>query len=125
MACRAPVADRPFSLNVTLQTITTAGQVNKFIQVNGDAYANQGATAETVASSDVSKPGAVLSCPDLVTLIAYDEGQPMAAGHLLLSRGVGGIYWVGTTQAAGEPSADQRGVPPRRGRVHAPMHRHG
>jgi hypothetical protein len=43
--------------------------------VNGDAYVNQGATAETVASA-FSKPSGVLSCLDLVAPIAYDEGQP-------------------------------------------------
>jgi hypothetical protein len=59
--------------------------------VDGNAYANQGATAETVASA-FSKPSGVLSCLDLVAPIAYDEGQPMAAGHLSLSHGVGAIY---------------------------------
>jgi hypothetical protein len=43
--------------------------------VNGDAYVNQGATAETVASA-FSKPSGVLSCLDLVAPIAYDECQP-------------------------------------------------
>jgi len=37
--------------------------------VDGNAYANQGATAETVASA-FSKPSGVLSCLDLVAPIA-------------------------------------------------------
>jgi hypothetical protein len=51
-------------------------------------------------ASAFSKPSGVLSCLDLVAPITYDEGQPMAAGHLSLSHGVGAIYWVGSMQAA-------------------------
>jgi GNAT superfamily N-acetyltransferase len=99
MACTAPLADRALPANVTLQAVTTVGQVEEFIRVSGDAYANQGATAESVASA-FSRPDSLLAGSELVTLVAYEGEQPMATGHLLVSHGVGGIYWVGTTQAA-------------------------
>jgi GNAT superfamily N-acetyltransferase len=99
MACTAPLADRALPANVTLQAVTTVGQVDEFIRVSGDAYAHQGATAESVASA-FSRPDRLLACSELVTLVAYEGEQPMAGGHLLVSHGVGGVYWVGTAQAA-------------------------
>jgi hypothetical protein len=100
--------------------------------VNGDAYANQGATAETVASA-FSKRSGVLSCFDLVALIAYDEGQahgrrtpvaePRSWRYLLGGFNAGG---PGSRPRAGDqPNADQRGVSPRSGCAHAPIHRNG
>jgi hypothetical protein len=46
MSCRTTVAELPLLPNVTLQTVNDSGPGQGVHSVNGDAYANQGATAD-------------------------------------------------------------------------------
>jgi hypothetical protein len=46
MSCRTPVVELPLLPNVALQTVNDSGPGQGVHSVNGDAYANQGATAD-------------------------------------------------------------------------------
>ena len=99
MVCASRVAEMPMPPNLTLRVVATKEQVDDFVAVSADAYADQGTTPENVAAA-FSRPDELLASRDLITLVAYLDGQPVATGHMLLSHDIAGIYWVGTIRAA-------------------------
>ena len=49
-----------------------------------------------VAITDVDR----FTEPHIGSVVAYLDGVPSAAAQLLLSHGIGGVYWVGTVESA-------------------------
>ena len=82
-----------------LRPVADAATVADFVAVNGDAYATYGMPPEEVAHT-VSDPERLLAAPHVQSVVAYDDGSPVAAAMVLLSHGIAGVYWVGTVERA-------------------------
>lgn len=70
-----------------------------FVAVNADAYTTYGMRPEE-AHLTISAPARLLAAPHVRSVVAYDDGAPVAAALVLLSHGIAGVYWVGTVARA-------------------------
>lgn len=83
---------------VTLRVVETEADAVEFARVNGEAYATYGMPPDC-APAIVGRLN-VLRAPHIVSVLASVDGTAVAAAMVMLTHGVGGIYWVGTTPAA-------------------------
>jgi hypothetical protein len=83
---------------VGLRVVETAADAAEFARVNGEAYATYGMPADC-APAIVGRLD-VLRAPHIVSVLATVDGRAAAAAMVMLTHGVGGVYWVGTTPAA-------------------------
>jgi ribosomal protein S18 acetylase RimI-like enzyme len=83
---------------VTLRVVETAEDAAAFARVNGEAYATYGMAPECAPA--LLGHLDVLRAPHIVSVLACIDGTPTAAAMIILSHGIGGVYWVGTTPAA-------------------------
>jgi ribosomal protein S18 acetylase RimI-like enzyme len=88
---------------VTLRRVATDADAAAFGEVMGVAYATYGMPPE-VAVTNLSRLD-VLRAPHIVTFLALLDGTPAAGAMTIVTHGVAGIYWVGTT-----PDARSRGL---------------
>jgi GNAT superfamily N-acetyltransferase len=99
MVCRARLNDVAPSDGVEVRTVASATDVHDFVGVNAQAYATYGMPPE-VASDVVGRADRFLGAPNVVSVVAYLDGAPVAAAQTLLSHGIAGVYWVGTVDSA-------------------------
>jgi ribosomal protein S18 acetylase RimI-like enzyme len=92
------LADKPLPRGVRLQHINTEAMVKDFAEVAGQSFTTLGMPAE-VGRGVFSEPRALLA-PHLYLVVAYLEGKPASCALAILSHGIGGIYYVGTIEAA-------------------------
>lgn len=83
---------------VTVAVVETAAQARDFARVNGAAYATYGMPTD-VAPAIIADLG-VLRAPHIVSVLASVDGEACAAAMVILTHGIGGVYWVGTMPAA-------------------------
>ena len=93
---RLPDATTP--AGVTIRTVETDADAREFARVGDEAYRTLG-MPEGGALAMLGRL-AVLRAPHITSILASVDGTPAAAAMVILSHGVGGIYWVGTTPAA-------------------------
>ena len=83
---------------VTIRVVETEADGAEFARVNGEAYATYG-----------MPPGCaplilgrldVMRAPHIVSILGCVDGTPVAAAMVILTHGIGGVYWVGTTPPA-------------------------
>jgi len=98
MVIEEVLADRPLPERVRLQQVTTEAMVKDFAEVAALSFITLG-LPEDVGRSVFSEPSALLA-PHLYLVVAYLEGKPASCAMALLSHGIGGIYYVGTIEAA-------------------------
>jgi ribosomal protein S18 acetylase RimI-like enzyme len=83
---------------VELREVTTDADAKSFAAVQGAAYGTYGmppdVTPLMLASIDV------LRAPHIATFMALVDGEAAAGAMVVVTHGVAGIYWVGTTPAA-------------------------
>lgn len=103
MAIEHRLPDAPPPAGVTFERVANAAGARAFGLVSGSAYATYG-MPPPVAHAQF-EDDRMLSQPHVVALVARLEGAPVAAAMTLVSHGVSGIYWVGTT-----PEARGRGL---------------
>ncbi|MGH7894555.1 MAG: GNAT family N-acetyltransferase [Candidatus Binatia bacterium] len=83
---------------VDVRRVETIEDAVAFGRVNGEAYATYGmppGCAEALLGRLE-----VLLAPHIVGVVARVDGAPAAAAMVILTHGIGGVYWVGTTPAA-------------------------
>jgi ribosomal protein S18 acetylase RimI-like enzyme len=103
MVLNERLADVQPPSGVTLERVETTAQADEFAAVMGAAYSSLGMPAG-VAPAILRLE--VLVAPHIVTLLArLEDGTPAAGAMCILTHGVAGIYWVGTT-----PEARGRGL---------------
>jgi ribosomal protein S18 acetylase RimI-like enzyme len=90
--------DTPLPAGVRLQQATTEAMVHDFAEVAARSFTTLG-LPEDVGRSVFSEPDALL-VPHLYPVVAYLEDKPASCALALLSHGIGGIYYVGTIEAA-------------------------
>jgi hypothetical protein len=94
MVLEQRIADADPPAGISLRRVATEADVADFAAVNGEAYATYGMPAD-VAPAVLGHPE-VLIAPHVRAFVAYAGDSPLAAAMVLLSHGVGGVYWVGT-----------------------------
>jgi hypothetical protein len=97
MIIEAPVPTKDAPDDVELRSVTDEVGVADFITVNTEAYATLGMPRE-VTGEAITRPDRLLT-DYLETVVAYVDGEPMAAAQTLVSHGMAGVYWVGTREA--------------------------
>jgi predicted GNAT family acetyltransferase len=88
---------------VTFDRIVDGAGARDFGQVTGAAYATYGMPPRMAHAQFADER--MLVQPHVAAFLARRDGEPVAAALTLLSHGVAGIYWVGTT-----PEARGRGI---------------
>jgi len=98
MVLEARLADAEAPSGIHLARVESAADAGAFAEVMGAAYATYG-MPEDVAPALLNLD--VLRAPHIVSFLARcDDGTPVAGAMVLVSHGVAGIYWVGTTPGA-------------------------
>ena len=83
---------------VTIRTVETVADGAEFARVNGEAYATYG-MANDVTPAVLGRLD-VMHAPHITSVLACVDGVAMAAAMVMLTHGIGGVYWVGTTPSA-------------------------
>jgi ribosomal protein S18 acetylase RimI-like enzyme len=83
---------------VELRRVESEADATSFGRVMGEAYATYGMPVACGPAAVGSL--AALRAPHIVTFLAQVEGQPAAGAMAILTHGIAGVYWVGTTPAA-------------------------
>jgi GNAT superfamily N-acetyltransferase len=84
--------------DITIRPATVEQDIEDFWQVNTRAYSDSGYADDLVS---LFGDGHTMLAPHIRVVVARDrEGSPIGAALALLSHGVAGVYWVGTTAAA-------------------------
>lgn len=88
----------PVPDGVRLAHVTTQAMAQDFAEVAAISFTTLG-LPEDVGRSVFSDPSALL-VPSIYAVVAYLEDKPASCALALLSHGIGGIYYVGTIEAA-------------------------
>ena len=99
MVCRRRLADADPPSGNELRWVTTQQEVRDFVAVNATAYATYGMPLD-VLTDTIADEDRFLAAPHMRSIVAYRDGEPVAAAQTLLSHGVAGVYWVGTVDTA-------------------------
>lgn len=92
------LADRTPPAGVTLRTVESDADAAAFARVNGEAYATYGMPPDC-APALLGRLD-VVRAPHITSVVARVDGTAAAAAMVILTHGIGGIYWVGTTPTA-------------------------
>jgi len=91
------VEERPLPDGAELRRVAAAADAAAYWEVATEAYAELGFPAEIFAAYE-DHTG--LSASNVATFLAYFDGRPAATAMTIVTHGVAGIYWVGSTKAA-------------------------
>jgi len=89
--------ERPLPEGVELRRVDSAADAEDFWRVAADAYTSNGFPPEVFAHYDRHEG---LAAANAASFLARLDGRPAAIAMTLVSRGVAGIYWVGTREEA-------------------------
>lgn len=103
MALEHPLPERPLSPGATIERVHGDRAAREFADVCGAAYATMGMPPK-IASRHFADHR-FFEQPHVGAFVARLGGQAVAAAMVLVTHGVAGIYWVGTT-----PEARGRGL---------------
>src|SRR5262249_49340830 len=95
MVLQRRLADAVAPRGVDLRPVTTPEDVAAYGQVMGAAYATYGMPEDVLPSMLGNLD--TLRAPHIVAFVARVEGKPVAGAMTVVTHGVAGIYWVGTT----------------------------
>jgi hypothetical protein len=98
MVCRQRLRDGPTPAGADLRWIDDDAGIRDFVTVNTAAYTSLGMPADVLP--DLIVPGPRFLEPHIQSVVAYLDGEPVAAAQTLLSHGIAGVYWVGTVERA-------------------------
>ncbi len=98
MVLERRLPDVPTPAGVSIRTVDTDADAREFARVGDESYRTLGMPE----GGGLAMLGrlAVLRAPHIVSILASVDGTPTAAAMVILSHGVGGVYWVATTPAA-------------------------
>jgi hypothetical protein len=97
------IEDREAPAGIILRRVETAADAADYARVMGPAFATLGMPPD-VASQIFARTEA-LKAPHIVAFLASQSGVPVAGAMTIVTHGVAGVYWVGTT-----PEARGRGL---------------
>lgn len=98
MVLEARLPDAAVPDGVTIEVVDSEEQATAYAEVMGAAYGSLG-MPEDVTPAILNLD--VLHAPQIVSFLArLEDGSPVAGATTIVTHGVSGIYWVGTTPAA-------------------------
>jgi len=103
MVLDARSPDRPLPEGVTIEHVVGARLAHEFADVSGAAYATYGMPPKIALAQFADER--FFEQPHVRAFLIRVAGSPAAAAMVVVTHGVGGIYWVGTT-----PDARRRGL---------------
>jgi len=103
MAMDARLPDAPLPAGVTVEKVSGAAAAREFADVTGSAYATMGMPPKIAHKQFADHR--FFEQPHVAAFLARVGGAPAAAAMVIVTHGVAGIYWVGTT-----PDARGRGL---------------
>jgi GNAT superfamily N-acetyltransferase len=83
---------------VELREVRSDADARSFAAVQGAAYATYGMPPDVTPA--LLGRLEVLRAPHIASFLALADGEPVAGAMVVVTHGVAGIYWVGTTPAA-------------------------
>ena len=98
MVCWQPVESRPLPEAVELRWIRDQETLDAFVEVNESAYTSLGMPVGAIAEAVTDL--ASVTAPNVHSVVAYLEGEPVAAAQTILSHSIAGVYFVGTVERA-------------------------
>lgn len=98
MALDAPLSGPALPRDVTLERVTGPAAARDFAEVTGAAYATYGMPPKIAAKQFADHR--YFDLPHVAAYLARVGGKAAAAAMVMVSHGVAGIYWVGTTPEA-------------------------
>ncbi len=98
MICRARVPDGDLPVGVTIEPVRSRDQVEHFARIGGESYSVYGAPPESTASH-FSGANALMG-PNVHSVLALLDGEPVGAACVLMSHGIAGVYWVAVLEQA-------------------------
>jgi GNAT superfamily N-acetyltransferase len=98
---RAP--ELPLPPGVALERVSGAAAARDFAAVSGAAYATYGMPPDIVLGHFADHR--FFEKPHVAAFLAREDGAARAAGMVIVTHGVAGVYWIGTT-----PEARGRGL---------------
>lgn len=98
MVVRAPVEERPLPAGTRLRWVDDHASMADFVAVQAGAYATYGMPGD-VATRTITDLRAFTE-PQVHSVVAYLDGEPVAGAQTVLSHGIAGVYWVGTLEPA-------------------------
>src|SRR6478735_10798075 len=98
MLIDAPVAPPEPEDGIGLEWVGDATGIARFTEIVDTSYQSLGAPPDAIRVSIVDADRVL--APHIETVLAVIGGVPVACAQLLLSHGMGGIYYVGTLEAA-------------------------
>ena len=103
MALDARLPDAPLPPGVTVEKVAGVTAAREFADVSGSAYATMGMPPKIALKQFADYR--FFEQPHVAAFLARVGGAPAAAAMVVVTHGVAGIYWVGTT-----PEARGRGL---------------
>ena len=97
MVLHEPVGERPPPSGIELRRVASQADAEEYWQVATLAYSSLGFPPEIFAFYENRAP---LSAEGVGAFIASLGGRPVGIAMTIVSHGVAGIYWVGTTEEA-------------------------
>lgn len=98
MVIEAPPRKAAAPHGVTFRGFESLREIEDAVSVNAAAYQDLGVDADQLRAY-FSRPDALLA-EDVVGVVAYVDGEPVATALTLLSGDSAGLYWVGTRSEA-------------------------
>lgn len=98
MICRHRLPERDLPPGVEIRMVTDRRGVDDYADVTGEAYVSLGAP-EDVNRSHFNGPTA-LAGPHVHAAVAHLDGHAVGVALVLMSHGIGGVYWVGCREEA-------------------------
>ena len=98
MVLDEPVEEKAIPAGAELHWVENERGLQGFKHVVGEAYQDLAFPRE-VSESYFTHAGRVLA-PQFVFAMVYFEGEPASTALAMLSHGIAGVYWVGTTKRA-------------------------
>lgn len=97
MVLDRPVEERPLPDGAELRRVESAEDAGAYWQVAAQAYTSIGFPPEVFGHYDDHEG---LHGPDVATFLARLDGEPAGIAMTIVTHGVAGIYWVGSTEKA-------------------------
>jgi ribosomal protein S18 acetylase RimI-like enzyme len=93
-----PVDTRALPDGVALRWVRDEESLGAFVEVNESAYTSLGMPVGAIAEAITDL--ASFTAPTVHSIVAYLDGEPVAAAQTILSHSIAGVYFVGTVERA-------------------------
>jgi len=90
--------DKPAPAGTELRPASDVSTFEDFRIVAADAWTTYGIPAEV--TEEIFSSDAFLLVPHVEGVVCYDDEAPVSSALVLLSHGIGGVYWVSTSSVA-------------------------